>query len=73
MTAPKRPTDINQRAKYILDLALGNIVEPDPNEGKDIRAVELGKKGGKARAEKLTAEERTAIARKGGRPRKTTK
>jgi hypothetical protein len=39
-------------------------------------AVEMGRRGGKARAKKLTAEERSAIARKagkkGGRGRKKT-
>lgn len=40
----------------------------DPYEGKNPAAVELGrlggKKGGKARAAKLTAEERSEAARK---------
>ncbi len=40
----------------------------DPYEGKDPAAVELGRKGGlkggKARAEKLTPERRSEIARK---------
>jgi hypothetical protein len=40
----------------------------DPYEGKNPAAVELGRlggqKGGKARAEKLTAKKRTEIARK---------
>lgn len=40
----------------------------DPYEGKNPAAVELGRlggqKGGKARAAKLTAEERSAIAKK---------
>jgi hypothetical protein len=41
--------------------------EPDPYEGKNPAAVELGrlggKKGGNARAQRLTAEERSQIAR----------
>jgi hypothetical protein len=41
---------------------------------KDPAAVSLGRRGGKARAKNLTAEERSAIARKaglaGGRGRK---
>ena len=45
----------------------------DPYKGKNPHAVELGcrggKKGGKARAEKLTAEERSEIARKAVRAR----
>jgi hypothetical protein len=40
----------------------------DPYEGKNPAAVELGRlggqKGGKARAEKMTAEERSAAAKK---------
>jgi hypothetical protein len=45
----------------------------DPYEGKDPAAVELGRrgglKGGKARAEKLTAKQRSEIARKAARAR----
>jgi hypothetical protein len=40
----------------------------DPYEGKNPAAVELGRlggqKGGKARAEKMTAQERSAAAKK---------
>ena len=46
---------------------------PDPDEGKNPAAVELGrlggKKGGKARAAKLTPEQRSEIARKAARTR----
>lgn len=45
----------------------------DPNEGKDPKAVARGKagglKGGKARAEKLSAAKRKAIAKKAARSR----
>jgi len=62
------PTDLNQRAKAIVDLATGEREVADPDEGKNRAAVELGRlggaKGGKARAAKLTAEKRTAIAKK---------
>ncbi len=67
----KRPRDPNQLAKRIVDLATGEATEETPippDEGKDPAAVSLGRrgglKGGKARAEKLTAEERAEIARK---------
>jgi len=47
---------------------LANLVGKAQAEGKDLAAVILGRrgglKGGRARAEKLTAEERRAIARK---------
>ena len=64
---PKRPRDPNVRAKLIVDLATGQVEDKDPDEGKNPHAVALGrlggKKGGKARANALTAEERSRIAR----------
>lgn len=67
----KRPTDVNQRAKLIVDIAIG-----EAEEEKDTRnpnAVALGKlgglKGGKARAQKLTAEQRSEIAKKAAKKR----
>ena len=58
---PKRPRDANQLAKSIVDIAVGIAFEAAPNRVSDF-AREGGLKGGKARAEKLTAEQRTAIA-----------
>lgn len=64
----KRPRDPNQLGKLIVDLATGEAEEPDPDEGKDPAAVVLGRKGGlkggKARAEKMTAEQRSEAARR---------
>ncbi len=73
---PKRsrmPLDVSERAKATLDLFLGDReTDPLPPE-KDPMAVELGRrgglKGGKARAAKLTAEQRSEIARKAARKR----
>jgi hypothetical protein len=63
----KMPRDVNQRAKATLDLVTGDA-DYDPEPGKDPRAVELGRqgglKGGKARAAKLSPEQRSAIAKK---------
>jgi hypothetical protein len=63
----KRPRDANQLAKLIVDLATGEARIP-PRAQKNAAAVALGRlggrKGGKARAERLTPEERTQIARK---------
>jgi hypothetical protein len=46
---------------------------PDPNEGKDPKAIERGRqgglKGGKARASKLTAQRRKEIASKAAKSR----
>ena len=67
----KRPRDLNQWAKRMVDIATGEVEDraPTPEEqGKDPAAVKRGQlggaKGGKARAERLTPEERSAAARK---------
>lgn len=65
----KRPRDPNQLAKLVVDLATGEAEEkPDSLESqKDPAAVSLGRrgglKGGKARAERLTPQQRAEIAR----------
>jgi hypothetical protein len=68
MAKPKRPRDPNQLAKLIVELSTGQAQESDPNAGKDPAAVSLGRrgglKGGKARAAKMTNEERRESARK---------
>lgn len=62
-----RPRDVNQLAKLIVDQSTGQA-DPEPGDTRDPLAVELGRrgglKGGKARAEKLTSERRTEIAKK---------
>ena len=61
----QRPADVIGNAVHVMRIAVGDIVEDMPaDEGKNQAAVELGKKGGAARAAKLTAEERAEIARK---------
>ena len=72
----KRPRDANQLAKAVVDIATGEIEdrEPTPEEqGKDPAAVSLGRrgglKGGKARAEKMTAKQRSEIAKKAAEAR----
>jgi hypothetical protein len=51
----------------IAGIASGEIQEEPLNSGKDSSAMSLGQKGGlkggKARAEKLTPEQRSSIAR----------
>jgi hypothetical protein len=63
-----RPRDINELARQIVDEAVGDEPAFDPDAGKDPAAVALGRKGGlkggKARAAKMTPEERSAAARK---------
>jgi hypothetical protein len=69
----KMPTDLNQRAKAIVDFATSDEPVPDPDEGKDPAAVALGRKGGlkggNARAEKLTAAQRSEIAKRAAEAR----
>ena len=58
----KRPRDISQRAKLIVDIATGEVEEPQPTPTEK-RASKAGKKGGPARARALTSEKRSEIAR----------
>jgi hypothetical protein len=67
---PKRPRDPNQWAKLIVDLATSNATEAASiDTQKDPNAAALGRKGGEARAKKLSAKKRTEIARKAARKR----
>jgi hypothetical protein len=63
----KRPTDTNQLAKSVIDIATGQQPDTDKPE-KDPAAVALGRrgglKGGKARADSLTPKQRSEIAKK---------
>ena len=66
MPRPKR-LDMNELAKRILDEATGDQPKTAPPAVKNAAAVALGKlggqKGGAARAAKLTAEQRSKIAK----------
>ena len=63
--------DPNELAAFIVETTTGEPVEP--TTGKNLAAVILGrlggKKGGPARAKKLTAEQRSEIARKAANSR----
>jgi len=70
MQQRKMPRDPNQLARMVADMAWGEA-EPEPKSDKPAKnpaAVALGKlggaKGGKARAAKLTPEQRSGIAKK---------
>ncbi len=60
--------DLNQNAKHILDLITGESPIGKPSD-KNPAAVELGKLGGKRRAEKLTSEQRKEIAQNAAKKR----
>lgn len=68
----KRPRDPVQLAKLIGDIATGQT-EDKQQDNRNPAAVELGrlggKRGGKARAEKLTPEQRHDIAQRAARKR----
>lgn len=67
---PNRPRDPNQLAKMIVDLSTDEqpFILGAPPPPKNEAAVSLGRlgglKGGKARAESLTPEQRSEIAKK---------
>ena len=67
----KRPADAIGNAIMIAKIATGEISESTspPDDGKDPAAVALGRKGGKARAEGLSAKRRKEIAKKAAQKR----
>ncbi len=61
----KRPADVIGAAVMVGRIATGEIEEgTPPDDGKDPAAVSLGRKGGKARAQGLSAKRRKDIAKK---------
>lgn len=64
---PKRPKDANQLARMIVGIATGDI-DDSPVKKADAQR-RGGLKGGKARAESLSAEDRKAIAQKAAQAR----
>lgn len=59
----KRPGDVVGAAVTVAKIATGEI-EETTEDGRNAAAVALGRKGGKARASKLTPEQRSEIAKK---------
>ena len=66
----KKPRDLNALAKAVVEESTAEGAKPEPQEGsgKNPHAVALGrlggKKGGPARAAKLSAKKRSEIAKK---------
>jgi len=64
----RRPRDPNQLGKLIVDIATGEVEDKPEDTGKDPAAVALGRKGGlkggKARAESMTPEQRSEAAKR---------
>jgi len=77
MDKPKRPRDVNQLAKSIVDIATEQNTEAinsmPSGSSMSNYASELGRlgglKGGKARAEKLSKMQRVKIAKAGAKAR----
>jgi hypothetical protein len=69
---PKRPRDFSQAAKLVIDIATGEKPNRDPTpeeQGKNPAAAALGRKGGTARANSMSAERRAEIAKKAAKAR----
>ena len=70
MANPKRPKDVNERAKAIVDILTGEKPNEKHRNGMTVeRARKGGIVGGKKRAESLTPEQRKEIAKKAANKR----
>jgi hypothetical protein len=59
----RRPADVVSNAVHLMKIATGEIKElSQADDGKDKAAVELGRRGGTARAKSLSARKRREIA-----------
>jgi hypothetical protein len=67
--ATKRPRDPIQLAHQVFLESIGEKPKAEPPAKKDPAAVALGRKGGTARAAKLTPKKRSQIAAKGAKAR----
>ena len=67
----KRPADTIQSAMLVGRIATGDATDSVTNDGKNAAAVALGKLGGKARAESISAKRRKEIAKKAAKSRWT--
>ena len=65
----KRPADAVGAAVMVAKIATAEIEDELTDDGKNKAAQALGRLGGKARAKKLTKEQRREIARKAARTR----
>ena len=59
----KRPADVIGAAVKVMKIATGEVEEDIDDDGKSKAAVELGQKGGVARAKKLSKKRRSDIAK----------
>ncbi len=69
----KRPADAVGAAVMVAKIATGEVEDELTDDGKNKAAVELGRKGGGARAEKLSKKQRSEIAKKAAAKRWSSK
>ena len=69
----KRPADAVGAAVMVAKIATGEIEDELTDDGKNKAAQELGRKGGQARAKKLSKKRRSEIARKAAAKRWSSK
>jgi hypothetical protein len=60
----KRPGDVIGAAVMVGKIATGEIEDLTTEDGKNAAAVALGRMGGKARADSISAKQRKEIAKK---------
>jgi hypothetical protein len=60
----KRPADVIGNAVKVMRIATGEETDDVVDDGKDPAAKSLGSRGGKARAQALSAKRRADIAKK---------
>jgi hypothetical protein len=65
----RRPADAIGNAIMVAKIATGEIEDTTTDDGKNAAAVALGRMGGKARAEGMTAKKRSEIAKKAAKSR----
>lgn len=65
----KRPADVIGNAVHVMRIATGEEAETYTEDGKNAAAVALGRMGGKARAEGMTAKRRKEIAKRAAQKR----
>jgi hypothetical protein len=72
MSTKRPPRDVNELAKYVLDVTTGKadkIEPPEKNPHAQALSALGASKGGHARAKNLTAKKRSQIARKAAKAR----
>jgi hypothetical protein len=65
----RRPADVNARAVLIGKIATGEVEDVIIDDGKNAAAVQLGRRGGEARAAALSKKRRAEIAQKAAKYR----